>query len=187
MMSETEDLIDDNYKNIFIKIILLGPFGVGKKSIINKINQIKCHKQLPLNIPNLEGKSSKIIRYNCSGINISFIFFIPDPPEPYEGEENELSSSDEDTDLCNQYRIKFTSTKKDVKQILSLFSHSENTLSFFSFLYDLSNFENSFRECLLYFQSMNTKYKIKNNYPILLFGTKIDKKKQPKDSKIKRI
>ena len=187
-MVETE-LIDDNCKNIFIKIILLGPIGVGKKSLINKINQIKCHKKLSLNIPNLEGKSSKIIRYSFSGINISFIFFIPDPPEQYEGEENELSSSDEDTDLCNQYRIKFTSTKKDVKQILSLFlqSHSESTLSFFSFLYDLSNFENSFKECLLYFQSMNTKYKIKNNYPILLFGTKIDKKKQPKDSKIKRI
>ena len=188
-MAETEALIDDYCKNIFIKIILLGPIGVGKKSIINKINQIRCHKQLPLNIPYLEGKSSKIIRYNFSGINISFIFFIPDPPEPYEGEEKELSSSDEDTDLCNKYRIKFTSTKKDVKQILSLFlqHHSESTITFFSFLYDLSNFENSFKECLLYYQSMNTKYKIKNKYPILLFGTKIDKKKQPKESKIKEF
>ena len=188
-MAETEALIDENCKNIFIKIILLGPFGVGKKSLINKINQVKCHKDLPLNMPNLEEKSSKIIRYNFSGLKISFIFFIPDLPEPYEGEENELSSSDEDTDLCNQYRIKFTSTKKDVKQILSLFlqSDNENSLSFFTFLYDLSNFENSFRECLLYFQSMNTKYKIKENYPILLFGTKIDKKKQPKESKIKEF
>ena len=40
-MSETEVLIDENYKNIFIKIILLGQSGIGKKSLINKINKIK--------------------------------------------------------------------------------------------------------------------------------------------------
>ena len=34
-MSETDALIDQNSKNIFIKIILLGPYGVGKKSIIS--------------------------------------------------------------------------------------------------------------------------------------------------------
>ena len=34
---------------------------------------------------------------------------------------------------------------------------------------------------------MNTKYKIKEIFPILLLGTKIDKKKQPKDSKIKEF
>ena len=188
-MSEAEPLIDENCQNIFIKIILLGPFGVGKKSLINKINQIKCHKKLSLKNQNLKDKSSQIIRYNFSGIKISFIFFIPNPPEPYEGEENELSSSDEDTDLCNQYRIKFTPTKKDIKQILSLFMNSSyvNALNYFAFLYDLSNFENSFQELLLFFKSMNTKYKIKEEFPILLFGTKIDKKKQPKDSKIKEF
>lgn len=185
-MVETEDLIDENCKNIFIKIILLGPYGVGKKSLINKINQIKCHKELSLNIPKLVDKSSKIIRYNFSGLKISFIFFIPNLPEPYEGEENELSSSDEDIDLCNQYRIKFTSTKKDVKQILSLFNN-ETSINIFAFLYDLSDFENSFKNFLLYFQSMNTKYKIKDNYQIIIFGTKIDKKKQPKESKIKEF
>ena len=184
-MSETEALIDENSRNIFIKIILLGSFGVGKKSLINKINQIKCHKTLPLKIPNLKEKSSKIIRYSFTNTKISFIFFMPDLAEPYEGEENELSSSDEDTNICNKYRIKFTSTKKDVKNILKLFSDlgdNINILTFFAFLYDLSNFENSFKDLLLYFQSMNTKFKIKDNYPTLLFGTKIDKKKQPKDS-----
>ena len=188
-MSEAEPLIDENCQNIFIKIILLGPFGVGKKSLINKINQIKCHKKLSLKNRDLKDKSSQIIRYNFSGIKISFIFFIPNPPEPYEGEENELSSSDEDTDLCNQYRIKFTPTKKDIKQILSLFMNSSyvNALNYFAFLYDLSNFENSFEELLLFFKSMNTKYKIKEIFPILLLGTKIDKKKQPKDYKIKEF
>ena len=188
-MSEAEPLIDENCQNIFIKIILLGPFGVGKKSLINKINQIKCHKKLSLKNRDLKDKSSQIIRYNFSGIKISFIFFIPNPPEPYEGEENELSSSDEDTDLCNQYRIKFTPTKKDIKQILSLFMNSSyvNALNYFAFLYDLSNFENSFEELLLFFKSMNTKYKIKEEFPILLLGTKIDKKKQPKDYKIKEF
>ena len=34
-MSETDVLIDHNSKNIIIKIILLGPFGVGKKSLID--------------------------------------------------------------------------------------------------------------------------------------------------------
>ena len=187
-MSETEPLIDENCKNIFIKIILFGPFGVGKKSLVNKINQIKCHKTFPLKISNLSKKTSNIIRYCFTNIKISFIFFIPDLAESYEGEENELSSSDEDTNLCNKYRIKFTSTKKDVKNILKLFSDSGdnvNILNSFAFLYDLSDFENTFKNLLLYFQSMNTKFKIKNNYPIFLFGTKIDKKKQPKESIIK--
>ena len=139
-MSETDRLIDDNCKNIIIKIILLGQSGVGKKSIINKINQIKCHRTLSLPYPQLEEKSSKIIRYCFSGIKISFIFFIPDLPEPYEGEENELSSSDEDTDICNKFRIKFTATKKDVKQIMKLIysGNNINVLDCFAFLYDLS-------------------------------------------------
>ena len=187
-MSETEGLVDENCKNIFIKIILLGPTGVGKKSLINKINQIKCHKTLSLSFPKLEEKSSKMIRYCFSGIKISFIFFIPDLPEPYEGEENELSSSDEDTDLCNKFRIKFTATKKDVKQIMKVLYFGNNTTSLdcFAFLYDLSNFENSFKELLLYFQSMNTKFKIKDkSNPIIILGTKMDKKRQPKESIIK--
>ena len=62
-----------------------------------------------------------------------------------------------------------------------------NALNYFAFLYDLSNFENSFEELLLFFKSMNTKYKIKEEFPILLLGTKIDKKKQPKDYKIKEF
>ena len=187
-MSETEVFID-NCKNIIIKIILLGTSGVGKKSIINRINQIKCHKILPLKIPILKEKSSNIIRYDFTGLKISFIFFIPDLPETYEGEENELSSSDEDTDLCNKYRIKFTSTKKDVKKILSLFMNENSVvaLSFFTFVYDLSDFESSFKDLLLFFQSMNTKYKIKENYPILFLGNKIDKKKQPKESIFKEF
>ena len=186
-MSETDRLIDDNCKNIIIKIILLGQSGVGKKSIINKINQIKCHKTLSLPYPQLEEKSSKIIRYCFSGIKISFIFFIPDLPEPYEGEENELSSSDEDTDICNKFRIKFTATKKDVKQIMKLIysGNNINVLDCFAFLYDLSDFENSFKDLLLYFQSMNTKFKIKDNNPIIILGTKMDKKRQPKESVIK--
>ena len=188
-MSETEELIDDNCKNIFIKIILLGSYGVGKKSFIKKINQIKCHKSITLNIPKIKDKCSKIIRYNLSGIKINFIFFIPDLPEPYEGEENELSSSDEDKDLCNQYRIKFTSTKKDIREFLPLFLNSSNifSLDFFAFLYDLSNFEVSFKEMLLFYQSINTKFKVNDNFPILLLGTKVDKKKQPKDSKVKEF
>ena len=40
-MSKTEALTDENCKNIFIKIILLGQSGRVKKSLINKINQIK--------------------------------------------------------------------------------------------------------------------------------------------------
>ena len=188
-MSETEELVDDNCKNIFIKIILLGSYGVGKKSLIKKINQIKCHKSIALNIPKIKDKCSNIIRYNLSGIKINFIFFVPDLPEPYEGEENELSSSDEDTDLCNQYRIKFTSTKKDIREFLPLFLNSSNvfSLDFFAFLYDLSNFEVSFKEMLLFYQSINTKFKVNENFPILLLGTKVDKKKQPKDSKVKEF
>ena len=188
-MSETEDLIDENCRNIFIKVILLGPSGVGKKSLINKINQIKCHKKLNLKTPNLKDKSSNVITYIFSNMKISFIFFLASLAEPYEGEENELSSSDEDTDLCNEYRIKFTSTKKDIKQILPLLMNSNNvnTLNFFAFLYDLSDFDNSFKELQLYFKSINTKYKIKEDFPILLFGTKIDKKKQPKESKLKEF
>ena len=188
-MSETEELIDDNCKNIFIKIILLGSYGVGKKSLIKKINQIKCHKSIALNIPKIKEKCSNIIRYNLFNIKINFIFFVPDLPEPYEGEENELSSSDEDTDLCNQYRIKFTSTKKDIKAFLPLFLNSSNvfSLDFFAFLYDLSNFEVSFKEMLLFYQSINTKFKVNENFPILLLGTKVDKKKQPKDSKVKEF
>ena len=111
-MSETDVLVDSNSKNVFIKIILLGPLGVGKKSIINRINKIKCHKSFPINIEKLKDKCSNIIRYVFAGITVSFIFFVPSVAEPYEGEQNELSSSDEDTDLCNQYHIKFTSTKK---------------------------------------------------------------------------
>jgi hypothetical protein len=188
-MSETEDLIDDNCQNIFIKVILIGPYGVGRKSLINKINQIKCHKSLNLKIDSLNDISSNVIRYIFSNIKISFIFFIPTLAEEYEGLENELSSSDEDIELCNQYRIKFTSMKKEIKQILALFMHSNNvnTLNYFAFLYDLSDFDKSFRELLIYFKSVNRKYKIKDKYPVLLFGTKIDKKKQPKDSKIKEL
>ena len=109
-------------------------------------------------------------------------------PEPYEGEENELSSSDEDTDICNKYRIKFTATKKDIKQFLPLFVDQNNllyTLNLFAFLYDLSDVENSLKDLLLFFQSMNNKYKLKNDNPIIIFGTKKDKKKQPKESVIK--
>ncbi len=188
-MSETEALIDDNCQNIFIKIILIGPYGVGRKSLINKINQIKCHKSLKLQIDSLNDKSSNILRYIFTNIKISFIFFMPTLAEQYEGAENELSSSDEDMELCNQYRIKFTSMKKEIKQILPLFmnSNNANTLNYFAFLYDLSDFEKSFKELLIYFKSINRKYKVKDKFPALLFGTKIDKKKQPKESKIKEF
>jgi len=188
-MSETEELIDENYRNIFIKVILLGSSGVGKKSLINKINQIKSHKKIPLQLPKFKDKCSKVIRYNFSTTKINFLFFIPSLPEPYEGEENELSDSDKDTDLCNQYRIKFTSTKKDIKSFLSLFPNSSYIFSmdFFAFLYDLSEFEITFNELLLFYQSLNTKFQINENYPILLLGTKVDKKKQPKDAKIKEF
>ena len=118
----------------------------------------------------MKDKCSNVIRYVFSGITISFIFFIPSVAETYEGEQNELSSSDEDTDLCNQYHIKFTSTKKDIK-------------NFLTFLYNANNW----KDLYLYFQSVNTKYKLKQNFPIILFGTKVDKKIQPKSSKIKEL
>ena len=188
-MSETDVLIDNNSKNIFIKIILLGPPGVGKKSIISKINKIKCHKSFPLNIEKIKDKCSNIIRYIFNGITISFIFFIPSVAQTYEGETNELSSSDEDTELCNKYHIKFTSTKKDIKTFLSFLYKVNNCYitELFTFLYDLSNFENTLKELFLYFQSINTKFKLKDNFSIILFGTKFDKKIQPKNSKIKEL
>ena len=188
-MSETDALIDQNSKNVFIKFILLGPYGVGKKSIISKINKIKCHKSIPIKIEQLKDKCSNIIRYIFSGITISFIFFIPSIAEPYEGMQNELSSSDEDTDLCNQYHIKFTATKKDIKTFLTFLYNANNCeiLEYFAFLYDLSNFDNTLKELYLYFQSANTKFKLKENFPIILFGTKIDKKIQPKNAKIKEL
>ena len=188
-MSETDALIDHSSKNIFIKIILLGPFGVGKKSIISKINKIKCHRSFPLKQEKLKDKCSNVIRYIYSGITISFIFFVPSIAEPYEGEQNELSSSDEDTDLCNQYHIKFTSTKKDIKNFLTLLYRANNCYitEYFAFLYDLSNFEKTLKDLYLYFQSINTKYKLKDNFPIILFGTKVDKKIQPKNAKIKEL
>ena len=188
-MSETDALIDQNSKNIFIKIILLGPYGVGKKSIISKINKIKCHKSILIKNEQLKEKCSNIIRYIFSGITISFIFFIPSIAEPYEGMQNELSSSDEDTDLCNQYHIKFTSTKKDIKTFLTFLYNANNCdiSEYFAFLYDLSNFDNTLKELYLYFQSANTKFKLKENFPIILFGTKIDKKIQPKNAKIKEL
>ena len=188
-MSETDVLIENNSKNIFIKIILLGSPGVGKKSIISRINKIKCHKSFPLNIDKLKDKCSNVIRYIFNGITISFIFFVPSVAEPYEGEQNELSSSDEDTDICNQYHIKFTSTKKDIKNFLSFLYKADNCYitEYFAFLYDLSNFENTLKELYLYFQSANTKFKLKENFPIILFGTKVDKKIQPKNSKIKEL
>ena len=188
-MSETDALIDNSCKNIFIKIILLGPLGVGKKSLISRINKIKCHKSFPIKDEKIKDKCSNVIRYIFSGITISFIFFVPSIAEPYEGEQNELSSSDEDTDLCNQYHIKFTSTKKDIKYFLT-FLYNTNSCSvseYFAFLYDLSNFENSLKDLYLYFQSINTKYKLKQNYSLLLLGTKIDKKIQPKNTKIKEL
>ena len=188
-MSETDVLVDSNSKNVFIKIILLGPLGVGKKSIINRINKIKCHKSFPINIEKLKDKCSNIIRYVFAGITVSFIFFVPSVAEPYEGEQNELSSSDEDTDLCNQYHIKFTSTKKDIKNFLTFLYNVNNCYitEYFAFLYDLSNFENTLKDLYLYFQSINTKYKLQQNFPIILFGTKVDKKIQPKNSKIKEL
>ena len=185
-MSETDVLIDHNSKNIIIKIILLGPFGVGKKSLISKINKIKCHRSFPLKAEKLKDKSSNIIRYIFPGITISFIFFVPSIAQPYEGEPNELSSSDEDTDLCNQYHIKFTSTKKDIKNFFTYLYNANNCYitEYFAFLYDLSNFENTIKDLYLYFQSINKKYKLKENFPIILFGTKIDKKIQPKSAEI---
>ena len=188
-MSETDALIDNTCKNIIIKIILLGPFGVGKKSLLSKINKIKCHKSFPLKIEQFKDKCSNVIRYNFSGITISFIFFVPSIAESYEGLPNEISSSDEDTELRNQYHIKFTSTKKDIKNFLTFLYNANNCYltEYFAFLYDLSNFDNTLKELYLYFQSINTKYKIKENFPIILFGTKIDKKIQPKNSKIKEL
>lgn len=188
-MSETGILLDKYSKNIFIKVILLGPFGVGKKSIISRINKIKCHKSIPITVKNLKDKCSNVIRYIYSGITISFLFFAPSTSEPYEGEKNELSSSDEDTDICNNYHIKFTQTKKDIKNFLTFLYNANNCYitEYFAFLYDLSNFENSLKELFLYFQSINTKFKIKEHFPIILFGTKIDKKIQPKNSKIKEL
>ena len=188
-MSETGILLDYNSKNIFIKVILLGPSGVGKKSIINRINKIKCHKSFPIKEEALKDKCSNIIRYIYSGITISFLFFVPSTSEPYEGDKNELSSSDEDTDIYNNYHIKFTSTKKDIKKFLTFLYNSNNCYisEYFAFLYDLSNVENSLKELYLYFQSINTKYKIKENFPVIIFGTKLDKKVQPKGSKIKEL
>jgi hypothetical protein len=188
-MSETDVLIEPNCKNIFIKIILLGPLGVGKKSLISKINKIKCHKSFPITEEKLKDKCSNIIRYVYSGLTVSFIFFIPSIAQEYEGLQNELSSSDEDTDICNQYHIKFTQTKKDIKTFLT-FLYNVNTCyitEYFAFLYDLSNFENTIKDLYLYFQSCNTKFKIKDNFPIILFGTKLDKKTQPKPVKKKEL
>ena len=182
-MTETQAIIDENCKNIFIKIILLGPKGVGRHSLINRINRIKCHKTLEIKLNNLEDKYSYIIRYNLSRLKISFIFFIPDPAEHYGEEDYELLSNEEDIDIFNKYHMSFTSTKTDIENILPLFMNIDKatTLNYFVFLYDLSDFEISFNELKIYFQILNSKYKIIENYPILLIGTKVDKKKQPKE------
>ena len=176
-------LIDENCRNVIIKIILLGSSGVGKKSFIKKVNSIKCTKSIKFNHPKLKDKCSNILVYNFPGIKISFLFFMPSLPEEYLGEENEVSSSDEDEEIRNKYKIKFTSMKKDIKQFLILFSNMNNVyvLNVFTFFYDLSNFETSIDELFLIFQSVNQKFKIKENFTTVIFGSKIDKKKQPKD------
>ena len=176
-------LIDENCRNVIIKIILLGSSGVGKKSFIKKVNSIKCTKSIKFNHPKLKDKCSNILGYNFPGIKISFLFFMPSLPEEYLGEENEVSSSDEDEEIRNKYKIKFTSMKKDIKQFLILFSNMNNVyvLNVFTFFYDLSNFETSIDELFLIFQSVNQKFKIKENFTTVIFGSKIDKKKQPKD------
>ena len=176
-------LIDENCKNIIIKIILLGSSGVGKKSFVKKVNNVKCVKSIPFNHPQLKDKCSNILVYSFSGVKISFMFFIPSLPEKYSGEENEISSSDEDEDIREKYTIKFTSMKKDIKQVLNFFANMNNVyvLNVFTFLYDLSDFETSIDELFLIFQSVNRKFKIKENFNIVFFGTKIDKKKQQKN------
>ena len=176
-------LVDENCRNIIIKIILLGSNGVGKKSFIKKVNNIKCNKSTPFNHPELKDKCSNILAYNFSDVKISFIFFMPSLPEKYLGEENEISSSDEDEEIREKYYIKFTSMKKDIKQFLTLFSNMNNVfvLNVFAFFYDLSDFETSIDELFLIFQSINKKFKIKENFNIVFFGTKIDKKKKAKN------
>ena len=187
-MSENE-IIDSNCKNIIIKIILIGSAGSGKKSFIKRANGMKCSSSEPLRYAYLKDKSSNMIKYNFPNTKISFLFLIPSEPEQYNGEENELSSSDDDQEIRDEYRIKFTSTKKDIKNFLLLFPNSRNltTLEVFTFLYDLSNFETSFEELSLIYKSINKKFKINENFPSIILGTKIDKKRQPSDEKIKEL
>ena len=158
-----------------IKLLLIGGDGVGKSSFIDKINSLNCSKSHPTTNNENSPITSNTKEYNCNGFKIFIQGFIVEGPVEMKN-ENDFSSSDEDEEIREEYHIKFSPTKKSIIKFISSNNSNLPTENIFVFFYDLSDF-NSIERLLLFYESINRKFKLnENQIKSFLIGNKNDKK-----------
>lgn len=118
--------------------------------------------------------------YTVSNLNIEQRFFIPSRANPvtYSDGKEIVEELDE---LEKVYKLKFDSTKSDIKGILKqqninyLRAAITETKHIFVFVYDLS-VEESLEKAIVYFEELNKAFNILNNpdYYILFLANKLD-------------
>ena len=101
-------------------------------------------------------------------------------------EVNNNYSDEEKIGNLDEFEIKYNKSVKGLfNEIIQIISIPGETLNnkveiLFLFCFDLSNF-NSFENILLYYNQLNQKFNVKNNYYMALIGNKNDKKKVMKE------
>ena len=165
------------YPSIQIKYIIIGDVGIGKKAFISRMNNISCSKSYSKDLPGI--LSSKILEYNLNATTVFIQAYIAKGATPIDYLEE--SSSSDDEEIKEEYKVKFKDTKNSIIEMLKFIGknaeNDPNALqeTIFIFMYDMSDFS-TFERLLLYYDSISRKFGLKGNSKCFVIGNKIDRR-----------
>lgn len=166
-------------KNLFLKVVLLGTEGTGKKSFIDKVSKLKNSNISEIPKFDETVTQSSIFEYSIrKDIIFSVQFFIPSYPIPIEHDTEIDSEEEENEEFYKKYKLVFTKTKKDIENIYSLYKGASNfeAKTIFIFFVDYSNFGETFDKIKIYFEALKKKLdKFSGDTYTILMASKCDK------------
>lgn len=154
------------YQRYFIKIILIGDTAVGKKSLVNRINNLKSNKN-ENGLKSFQLKKNEIVIQSMAAEKASPVTF-----------NDEIDSEDEDFEIEKEYKLSFKPTHQSINDFFRInIGNKYKIITVFAFIYDMSN-HSSLDKMVLYYQSI-AKIMEKGNVKAVnvILGNKSEKKK----------
>lgn len=154
------------YQRYFIKIILIGDTGVGKKSLVNRINNLKSNKN-ENGLKSFQLKQNEIVIKSMAAEKASPVTF-----------NDEIDSEDEDFEIEKEYKLSFKPTHQSINDFFRInIGNKYKIITVFAFIYDMSN-HSSLDKMILYYQSIAKIMKKGNVKAVnIILGNKSEKKK----------
>ena len=126
----------------FIKIILIGDTAVGKKSLVNRINNLKSNKN-ENGLKSFQLKKNEIVIQSMAAEKASPVTF-----------NDEIDSEDEDFEIEKEYKLSFKPTHQSINDFFRInIGNKYKIITVFAFIYDMSN-HSSLDKMVLYYQSI---------------------------------